>query len=80
MKFMIAIMMLFASPDYTGDNILVIEEHAGSPLVFDSFYDCSLYVYNNLPVLRSFAIQSFAPLVSEVHNISCFPINLGEQV
>ena len=80
MKFMIAIMVLFASPDYTGEDILVIEERAGSQLVFDSLQDCSLYVYNNVGDLRAFAIQSFAPLVTEVHNIACFPINLGEQV
>ena len=80
MKFMIGIMKLFASPDYEGDNILIIEENAGSSLVFDSLYECSLYVYNNLPVLHAFAIQSFAPLVSKVHNIACFPVRPGEEV
>jgi hypothetical protein len=77
---MIAIMMLFASPDYGGENVLVVEERDGSPLVFDSLYECSLYVYNNLPSLRSFAIRSFAPLVSEVHYIACFSVSPGEQV
>tara|TARA_R110000824_G_C15058404_1_gene662139 strand:+ start:167 stop:409 length:243 start_codon:yes stop_codon:yes gene_type:complete len=80
MKFMILIMMLFASPDYEGDNMLVIEENAGYPLVFNSLHECSRYVYNNLPVLQAFAIQSFEPLVSKVHNISCFPVNRGEEV
>ena len=72
--------MLFASPDYDGDNILVIQEHAGSPLVFNSFFDCSVYVYDNFPALQAFAIQSFAPLVSEVHNIACFPVSPGVEV
>ena len=80
MKFMIAIIMMFTSPSYDDDKVLVVERYANAPLVFDSFYDCSLYVYNNLPVLQAFAIQSIAPLVSEVHNIACFPVNPGEQV
>lgn len=80
MKFMIAIIMMFTPPSYDDDKVLVVEQYANAPLVFDSFYDCSHYVYSNLPVLYDFAIESYSPLDSEVKDIVCFAVPPGTAV
>ena len=71
MKFLIAIIIIFAPPNYPEVDMLFVDKHGEETLRFDEFDQCAAYVYENLRALHIFAYKSYAPKEIVVDHIAC---------
>lgn len=82
MKFMIAIIIMFAPPNYPEVDMLIVDKQGEEVLRFDTFEDCAVYVHQNIRTLHIFAFESYAPKQVGVDHISCLvdPTTKGKAV
>tara|TARA_R100000458_G_scaffold59827_2_gene72022 strand:+ start:225 stop:479 length:255 start_codon:yes stop_codon:yes gene_type:complete len=82
MKFMIAIIIMFAPPNYPEVDMLLVDKKGEEELRFDEFDRCAAYVYENIHALHLFAYKSYAPKEIVVDHIACLvdPTTKGRQV
>ena len=82
MKFMIAIIIMFAPPNYPEGDMLIVDKQGEKALRFDTFEDCAVYVHQNIGALHIFAFESYAPKQVGVDHISCLvdPTTKGKAV